>query len=151
MNSLVDEALIEELYAASPAGVEIDLIVRGICCLRPGVPGLSDRIRVGRSSTATSSTRGSSISRTAGSPSTLLASADWMPRNLDHRVEIAFPILDPALQAQLRQMLDTQLADNVKARIILPDGITIRAEARGAEAIRSQERIYQLIGGAQHD
>ena len=96
MNALVDRRLIEELYAASAAGVEIDLIVRGICCLRPGVPGLSrQHPGASRSSIAFSSTPGSSISRTAANPEYLLASADWMPRNLDRRVEIAFPVLDP--------------------------------------------------------
>ena len=97
------------------------------------------------SSTAISSTRGSSTSRTTGSPEYLLASADWMPRNLDRRVEIAFPVLDPALQAQVRQILEIQLADTVKARRILADGTSVRIPRRPA-APRSQERLYELTG-----
>jgi polyphosphate kinase len=146
MNSLVDAKLIEELYAASQAGVETDLIVRGICCLRPGVPGLSDRIRAI-----------SIIDRfleharifyfgNDGTPEYLLASADWMPRNLDRRVEVAFPILDPRLQAQIRQILDVQLADTVKAREILPDGRSRRIGREGGPPLRSQERLYELVG-----
>ena len=148
MNGLVDESLIDELYAASAAGVEIDLIVRGICCLRPGVPGLSDRIRVRSIIDRFLEHARVFYFQNDGSPEYLLASADWMPRNLDHRVEIAFPILAPALQAQLRQMLDTQLADNVKARIILPDGRSEHIKPNGEPPLRSQDRLYELSAGA---
>ena len=148
MNGLVDESLIDELYAASAAGVEIDLIVRGICCLRPGVPGLSDRLRVRSIIDRFLEHARVFYFQNDGSPEYLLASADWMPRNLDHRVEIAFPILAPALQAQLRQMLDTQLADNVKARIILPDGRSEHIKPNGEPPLRSQDRLYELSAGA---
>src|SRR6185503_9587231 len=131
--------------------VQIDLIVRGTCCLRPGVPGLSERIRVVSIIDRFLEHARIYFFENGGAPEYYLASADWMPRNLDHRVEIAFPILDPRLQAQVREALDVQLMDSVKARLLQPDGSTIRVEARGAEAIRSQERIYQLIGSAQHD
>jgi polyphosphate kinase len=146
MNSLVDVRLIEELYAASQAGVETDLIVRGICCLRPGVPGLSDRIRA-----ISIIDRFLEHSRifyfeNDGAPEYLLASADWMPRNLDRRVEVAFPILDPRLQTQIRQLLDVQLADTVKARAILPDGRSRRIRPEGGTPLRSQERLYELVG-----
>jgi polyphosphate kinase len=80
----------------------------------------------------------------AGSPEYLLASADWMPRNLDRRVEIAFPVLDPALQLQLRRILEIQLADTVKARRVLGDGSSVRAHADGHPPLRSQERLYEL-------
>src|SRR5688572_15529547 len=150
MNGLVDEALIDELYAASGAGVEIDLIVRGICCLRPGVPGLSDRIRVRSIIDRYLEHARVFYFQNDGNPEYLLASADWMPRNLDHRVEIAFPILAPALQAQLRQMLDTQLADNVKARIILPDGRSEHVKPNGEPPVRSQDRLYELTIGGGH-
>ena len=117
VNSLVDWPIIQELYEASQAGVQVDLIVRGTCCLRPGVPGLSERIRVV-----------SIIDRfleharvywfeNGGAAEYYLASADWMPRNLDHRVEIAFPILDPRLQDEVRQILEIQLTDSAKARL----------------------------------
>ena len=147
MNGLVDESLIDELYAASTGGVEIDLIVRGICCLRPGVPGLSDRIRVRSIIDRFLEHARIFYFQNDGNPEYLLASADWMPRNLDHRVEIAFPILAPALQAQLRQVLDTQLADNVKARIILPDGRSEHVKPNGEPPLRSQDRLYELSAG----
>jgi polyphosphate kinase len=148
MNSLVDPILIEELYAASEAGVEIDLIVRGICCLRPGVPGMSERIRVR-----------SIIDRyleharvfcfdNDGAPEYLLASADWMPRNLDHRVEIAFPVLDPEARREIRAALEIQLADTVKARLILPDGRSTRVPAAAAPPLRSQDWLYAATAGA---
>jgi polyphosphate kinase len=146
VNSLVDWPIIQELYEASQAGVQVDLIVRGTCCLRPGVPGLSERIRVV-----------SIIDRfleharvywfeNGGAAEYYLASADWMPRNLDHRVEIAFPILDPRLQEEVRQILEIQLADSAKAHLLQPDGTSVRVRAPGGAPIRSQERIYELIG-----
>ena len=144
MNGLVDEVLIEELYAASQAGVEIDLIVRGICGLRPGVPGLSEKIRVRSIIDRFLEHARIFFFANAGEPEYLLASADWMPRNLDHRVEIAFPVLTPVLQAQIAEILETQLADNVKARLILPDGRSERIKADGAPLVRSQERLYEL-------
>src|SRR5262245_20415244 len=144
MNSLVDRTLIDELYAASQAGVEIDLIVRGICCLRPGVPGLSERIRA--VSIVDRYLEHARIYYFAndGRPEYLLASADWMPRNLDRRVEIAFPILEPALQRQVREILEVQLADTVKARVLLPDGRSTRRSSNGLPPVRSQERLYEL-------
>src|SRR5262245_48691367 len=146
VNSLVDRTLIEELYTASQAGVDIQLIVRGICCLRPGVAGLADRIRAI-----------SIIDRyleharvfyflNAGDPEYLLASADLMPRNLDRRVEVAFPDLDPALQAQIMQMLEIQLADTVKSRVLLSDGGSRRTTRPNLSPLRSQERLYDVTG-----
>jgi polyphosphate kinase len=82
----------------------------------------------------------------AGKAEYLLASADWMPRNLDRRVEIAFPVLDTVLQAQIREILDIQLADTVKARRILPDGRSMHIRADGESALRSQERLYEANG-----
>jgi polyphosphate kinase len=75
----------------------------------------------------------------------LLASADWMPRNLDHRVEIAFPVLDPHLQAQVREILEIQLADTVKARRVLPDGSSARIRGHMESRLRSQERLYDAM------
>ena len=147
INSLVDPALIEALYAASQAGVEIDLVVRGICCLRPGVPGLSERIRV--TSIVDRYLEHARIFRfeNGGAPEYLLASADWMPRNLDRRVEVAFPVVDPKLQAVLGEILDVQLADTVKARVIQPDGRSVRVAPGRRPRLRSQERLYELMGG----
>jgi polyphosphate kinase len=144
VNSLVHQALIEALYAASQAGVQIDLIVRGICCLRPGVPGLSENIRVISIIDRYLEHARIFYFHNAGEPEYFLASADWMPRNLDRRVEIAFPVLDPRLQAQLQEILDTQLADTAKARVLLPDGSSHRLRNNGALPLRSQERLYEL-------
>ena len=145
MNSLVDRTLIEELYAASQAGVRIDLIVRGICCLRPGIPGFSDRIRVVSIVDRYLEHARAYYFHNGGHSEYWLASADWMPRNLDHRVEIAFPILDPRLQSQIREVLEIQLSDTSKAREIQIDGSSIRVRAPEAPPLRSQERIYGLV------
>src|SRR5207253_7997589 len=146
MNSLVDRKLIEELYAAGAAGVKIDLIVRGICCLRPEVPGLSDNIRAISIIDRYLEHARVFFFENAGSPEYLLASADWMPRNLDRRVEIAFPVLDPRLQGHLREILEIQLADTVKARRILADGTSERIRAVAGRALRSQQRLYEVTG-----
>jgi polyphosphate kinase len=126
MNSLVDEEMIGALYRASRAGVEIDLIVRGICCLVPGVPGLSDRIRV--RSIVGRYLEHSRIYRFAngahhGQPTYLIGSADLMPRNLDRRVEALVPVERPDLQARLQEILDVDLADDVLAWELGPDGV----------------------------
>jgi polyphosphate kinase len=148
MNGLADPRLIEELYEASAAGVRIDLIVRGICCLRPEVPGLSDNIRVISIVDRYLEHARIFYFENGGNGEYLLASADWMPRNLDRRVEIAFPVLDPRLQAQVREILEIQLADTVKARRILPDGRSERVDAEGRPPLRSQERLYEATGAS---
>jgi polyphosphate kinase len=144
LNNLVDRRLIEELYAASAAGVPIELIVRGVCCLRPEVPGLSDNIRVVSIVDRYLEHARIFYFENGGVPEYLLASADWMPRNLDRRVEIAFPVLDPTLQSRVRQILDIQLADTVKARRVLSDGSSVRVHAEGRSPLRSQDRLYEL-------
>ena len=147
VNSLVDWPIIQELYDASRAGVRIDLIVRGTCCLRPGVPGMSENIRVVSIIDRFREHARVYCFENAGQPEYYLASADWMPRNLDHRVEIAFPILDPKLQTEVREILDIQLRDTAKARLLQPDGASIRARAAaGEKPLRSQERLYEVIG-----
>ena len=122
MNSLCDQEIIACLYEASCAGVKIELVVRGICCLKAGVPGLSDNISV-------HSIVGNFLEHArifyfenGGSPEVYMGSADWMPRNLDKRVEIMFPVEDPALKEQVVHILKVQLEDNVKAHILQPDG-----------------------------
>ena len=149
MNGLVDGRLIEELYGASEAGVTIDLIVRGICCLRPGVPGLSSRIRVISIVDRYLEHARISYFENGGQAEYLLASADWMPRNLDRRVEVAFPVLDPDLQAYIRAILDIQLADTVKARRILANGRSERLPTSGGRAQRSQQRLHEITGAAE--
>ncbi|MGQ0433039.1 MAG: RNA degradosome polyphosphate kinase [Microthrixaceae bacterium] len=125
MNSLADEDTIDSLYRASKAGVQVDLIVRGICCLVPGVPGLSDRIRV--RSIVGRYLEHSRIYRFAngsgpGEPRYLIGSADLMPRNLDRRVEALVPVVEPDLQARLQEILDAALADDTLAWELGPDG-----------------------------
>jgi polyphosphate kinase len=128
MNALLDKNVIQALYRASQAGVEIDLIVRGICALRPGVRGLSDRIKV-RSIVG----RFLEHSRiyyfgNAGEEEIYIGSADWMPRNLYERVEVLVPLRDEVMRERVRrEILDALLADNRKARILLPDATYIRA------------------------
>jgi polyphosphate kinase len=123
MNSLVDHALIDALYGASQRGTRIDLVVRGICCLRPQVPGLSDRIRV--RSIIGRFLEHSRIYRFGAEPETaeyLIGSADLMPRNLDHRVEALTPVADPRLRARLAEVLEIDLSDDVLAWELAADG-----------------------------
>ena len=144
MNGLEDPVVIEELYAASQAGVQIDLIVRGLCCLRPGIPEVSDRIRVISIIDRYLEHARIFYFHNAGTSEYWLASSDWMPRNLDNRIEVAFPILDPRLQTHIRKILDIQLGDTVKAHEILPDGQSRRRRSAGDPSLRSQERLYEL-------
>jgi polyphosphate kinase len=144
MNSLVDPTLIEALYEASRAGVEIVLIVRGICCLRPGVLGASERIRLISIIDRYLEHTRLFYFENAGDSEYWLSSADWMPRNLDHRVELAFPVLDAALRAELRHILELQLGDTEKAREILSDGSSQRLRARSGEGRRSQELLHSV-------
>jgi polyphosphate kinase len=143
VNALIDKPIIRLLYQASQAGVRIDLIVRSMCCLRPGVPGLSENIRV--TSVVGRFLEHSRIYyfRNGGDERIYLGSADLMPRNLDRRVEILFPIQDPALIRQLRdQVLGTYLADNQRARLMLPDGAYRRlAPEDGAPPVDSQAAL----------
>jgi polyphosphate kinase len=127
----------------------VELIVRGICCLRPGIAGLSDRIRVISIVDRYLEHARVFYFQNGDAPEYWLASADWMPRNLDHRVEIAFPVLDPRLQAQIHEVLELQLRDTVKAREVLRDGTSVRVRAAGTLPLRSQERLYALAGEGQ--
>jgi polyphosphate kinase len=145
VNSLIDPAIIEELYLASQAGVQIDLIVRGMCSLRPGLPGISDHIRVLSIVDRYLEHARIFYFYNNGEPLYLWASADWMPRNFDRRVEIAFPILEPALQKRIKQILDTQLEENVKGWWLQTDGHYLRGASDGSTPLRSQERIYDLV------
>jgi polyphosphate kinase len=146
MNSLEDPDIIEALYEASNAGVKVELIVRGICCLRPGVKGMSENIRV--VSVVDRFLEHSRIYyfRAAGEKKIYLSSADWMPRNFYARHEIAFPIKDPVLKKYLREVvLANSFADNVKAWTLKPDGSYVRppAPAEG-KAVRSQ-MIFEAL------
>ncbi|MFL5420627.1 MAG: polyphosphate kinase 1, partial [Myxococcales bacterium] len=143
MNSLSEPDVIKALYRASQAGVQIDLVVRGVCVLRPGIPGVSDRIRV--TSIVDRFLEHARIwhFEAGGKREMFLASADWMQRNFVRRVEIAFPVDDPAIRDRIfDEILAISLADNVKARILRADGTYERAPvAPGAPTVRSQERF----------
>ena len=123
MNSLVDPKVIEALYKASQAGVEIDLLVRGICCLRPGIPGLSDNIKVTALIDRFLEHARIFYFEAQGRREIYLASADWMPRNFYKRIEILFPIDDPGLKNRLfDEILMTAMADTEKSWNLEPDG-----------------------------
>lgn len=141
MNSLCDSGIIAALYEASAAGVKIDLIVRGICCLKVGIPGVSENITV-------RSIVGNFLEHSrifyfenGGNIDVYMGSADWMPRNLDRRVEIIFPVLEDALKEKAVHILEVELADNVKARVMEPDGNYVRVDKRGKQLVNSQ-RVF---------
>jgi polyphosphate kinase len=142
VNALVDPRIIRLLYEASQAGVEVELIARGICCLRPGVPGVSDNIRV-------TSIVGRFLEHSrvyyflnGGEEEVYLGSADLMPRNINRRVETIFPLAKPALIRQIRdKVLAVYLQDNVKARLMQPDGTYLRRPATANEPPKNAQAI----------
>lgn len=149
MNALVEPSVIDALYRASQAGVLIDLVIRGICCLRPGIPGISDTINV--TSIVDRFLEHSRIMyfENAGAPEVFLTSADWMPRNFFRRIEVMFPVEDPRLKARIiEEILPTVLGDNVKARHLRLDGCYERVPTpRGDDpsaAVRSQVVLQTL-------
>jgi polyphosphate kinase len=142
MNSLVDPQIVKSLYAASQAGVQIDLIVRGICCLRPGIKGLSDSIRV-------VSIVGRFLEHSRifyfhnnGQEEIYIGSADWMPRNLDRRVEAIVPVEDPALFKDLQEILAVMMADNRQAWDLQPDGSYIQRQPTEANLEQSAHKEF---------
>ena len=143
MNSLCDEGIIAALYEASAAGVEIELIVRGICCLKVGIPGISENIHV-------RSIVGNFLEHSRiffflndGEEELYMGSADWMPRNLDRRVEILFPVLDDTLKEKVKHILDVELADNTKAHVLKPDGVYEKIDRRGKVLVNSQKQFCE--------
>ena len=146
MNALVEPSVIDALYRASQGGVAIELVVRGICCLRPGLPGVSETIRV--TSIVDKYLEHSRIFyfENGGNPEVFLASADWMPRNFWRRIETLFPIEDPALQARIvGDILQPILSDTVKVRELLSDGTYRRRTPGDGEApLRSQIALQHL-------
>lgn len=139
MNSLCDKEIIAALYEASAAGVEIDLIIRGICCLKVGIPKISENIRV-RSIVGTFLEHARIFYfRNGGDEEFFMASADWMPRNLDKRVEILFPVEDGHIKEQVRHILQVQLDDTVKAHILQPDGNYEKVDKRGKVLLCAQD------------
>lgn len=148
MNSLVDTSCIQALYRASQAGVQVDLQVRGICCLRPGIPGISENIRVTSIVSRFLEHARIYYFRNGGEEELLAGSADLMPRNLYRRVETLFPIEDPNLRDSLRDhILKVHLQDNVKARVQQPDGSYQQVRpAEDEELINSQEWLIANRG-----
>ncbi|HEY3076804.1 MAG TPA: RNA degradosome polyphosphate kinase, partial [Burkholderiales bacterium] len=149
-NAVADQAIIKTLYRASQAGVQIDMIVRGLCCLRPGVPGISDRIRV-------RSIIGRFLEHSRvfyfsndGAEDVYLASADWMDRNFFRRVELCFPVLDPALKKRvIREGLMPYLEDNSQAWVMGPDGNYERLRPRrGAKGRSAQDELLNTLAAA---
>ena len=142
MNSLCDPMIIEALYKASAAGVQIDLIIRGICCLKVGIPGVSENIRV-------RSIVGNFLEHSRifyfyndGMEDVYMGSADWMPRNLDKRVEIAFPVEDEKLKQEVIRILQLQLDDTLKAHILQPNGREYaKQDLRGLDKIAAQDEF----------
>jgi polyphosphate kinase len=145
VNSLIDPSVIEELYLASQAGVQIELIVRGMCSLRPGLAGLSENIRVVSVIDRYLEHARIFYFQNHGKSEYLLASADWMQRNFDRRVEIAFPVLDPQHQTKLKNILEVQLADNFKGWQVRQDGTSVRLRSEGVPQSRSQEQLYEVM------
>ena len=146
MNACVDTTIIQALYAASVAGVEIDLIVRGMCSLRPGVSGVSDHIRVTSIVDRFLEHHRIFVFGTGPTADVLLASADWMTRSFTRRIETMFPIEDPVLKSRVcDEILGLLMADNVKARRLQPDGSYVRVFApEGAVEVRSQLALLHL-------
>lgn len=146
LNAVVDGEIIRALYAASQVGVKIELLVRGICCLRPGIPGVSENITV-------VSIVGRFLEHSrilyfhnGGEEEFYLSSADWMPRNLNRRVEVMFPVEDADSRVRLKEILDTYLRDNVKARCLQADGTWTRKRPESGEgAINAQEYFLANI------
>ena len=141
MNSLCDPDIIEALYEASAAGVKIELLVRGICCLKVGIPGVSENIHV-------RSIVGNFLEHARifwfcneDRPEVFMGSADWMPRNLDKRVEIIFPVEDPELKKEVMHILQTEFDDNVKAHILQEDGSYVKIDKRGKVLVNSQDQF----------
>lgn len=141
MNALIDPGIIQTLYQASQAGVQIDLIVRGMCCLRPGVPGVSDNIRV-------ISIVGRYLEHSRifhffnnGQEEVFIGSADWMERNLDRRVEAVTPVDDPDGRKELQAILDVLLSDNRQAWELQPDGTYVQRQSRSDDAVQSAQVI----------
>lgn len=138
MNSLCDKDVIEALYKASAAGVQINLVIRGICCLKTGIPGISENITV-RSIVGNYLEHSRIfIFENAGNAEYFLASADWMPRNLERRVEIMFPVEKVELQKKILHIMECQLKDTEKAHILKPDGSYEKVDRRGKEILNSQ-------------
>lgn len=151
VNGLLEPQVVQALYKASTAGVKIDIVCRGVCALRPGIPGVSENVRI--ISVIDRFLEHSRIFyfENDGEPDVYIGSADWMDRNLIRRVEVMFPIEQPDLKARvIDEILGISLADNVKARLLLPDGSDERlVPGKGEEPLRSQSRFLEIAAEAE--
>ena len=146
INALVDTELVQALYKASQAGVQVDLIVRGICVLRPGVPGLSENIRVVSIVERFLEHSRIYFFQNGNNPLVYLSSADWMPRNFHERLELAFPIQDVELNKYVREViLENCLKDNQKARMLMPDGQWVKIQPQPQESPRRAQEIFEKL------
>ncbi len=149
MNSLVDQTLIDKLYEASGAGVTIQLNIRGICCLRPGVAGVSENITVTSIIDRLLEHARIYYFHRGGAPIVFISSADWMNRNLDKRIELLTPIIDKASKKKLIKILKMYFKDNTSSWELLPDGKYLHSQSKSKQkACRSQERLYQQAAAA---
>src|SRR5690606_7243338 len=140
-----DYRVIEALYRASQAGVPIELLVRGICCLKPGLPGISENIRVTSIVDRFLEHSRIYVFSPDDEAKVYLSSADWMPRNFHRRVEVMFPIEAPDLKRRvLHEIIPTYLRDNTRTRILQPDGKYTRASSEGQTPHRSQEEFLTM-------
>lgn len=144
MNSLVDPQIIKALYQASAAGVQVELNVRGICCLRPAVEGLSENIRVISIIDRYLEHGRIYYFHAGGEPHVYMASADWMPRNLNRRIELLIPVTDPGCQEKLVDALETCFSDDLKSHQLMPDGSYRRIATRDPDnPVRCQQVLYE--------
>ena len=148
MNSLCDKEIIAALYEASCAGVRIHLVVRGICCLKAGIPGLSENIEVRSIVGEFLEHARIFIFENDGSEEIYMGSADWMPRNLDRRVEILFPVLREELKDRIRKYMELELEDNLKAHVLQPDGTYEKPDRRGKLPVGSQMALCEMAVAA---
>ena len=149
-NQLVDRAIIRTLYAASQAGVRISIVVRGICCLRPGIPGVSENITVKSIVGRFLEHARAYYFRHGGNPFMLIGSADLMPRNLDGRIEVLTPVLDKNIRDRIKATLDLQLADNVQSWELMSDGSYKRLSVpKNGKAVDSQSVLAKHYGWAE--
>jgi polyphosphate kinase len=147
LNSIVDRKVAEKMYEASQAGVRIDLINRGICVLKPGIAGVSENIHAFSIVDKYLEHSRVYVFANGGNPQYYTASADWMPRNFDHRIEVICPILDPDIQRELWDFLQIQIRDNVKSRYLSPDLLNQYRTTEESEPHRAQFEIYDYYKG----
>ena len=145
MNSLEDRKMIKKLYEASNAGVNINIIIRGICCLVPGIKGLSENIKVISILDRFLEHSRVYIFNNDGDEKIYAASADWMKRNLSRRIEVAFPIYDEDIRKEIKDIIQLQLSDNNKARIIDKKNSNSYQKTKARKKIRSQTASYNFF------